>query len=55
MKAIFDRLRCRLGFHDLKKDSGPVNGVWWAFCRRCGARHAGEYDPATGETTWKYR
>jgi hypothetical protein len=48
-------IRCFFNFHDLMKDEAPINGVWWAFCRRCGARYAGEYDMATGETIWRPR
>lgn len=45
-------IQCFLGFHLLKADKRPINGVWWAFCSRCGARFAGEYDPAYGTTKW---
>ena len=46
-------VRCFFNFHALVRDPQPVNGVWWAFCGRCGARFAGEYDPCYGETIWK--
>ena len=46
-------IKCFFGIHLLDKDLAPVNGVWWAFCSRCGARYAGSYDMATGETIWK--
>lgn len=51
----FRRVLCFLNIHSLQKDAGPVNGVWWAFCSHCGARHGGEYDMATGETIWRAR
>ena len=52
---MLTRLRCFLNLHALQKDYKPVNGVWWAFCRHCGARYAGEYDMAIGETHWRAR
>ncbi len=48
-------LRCFFGLHALVKDDRPVNGVWWAFCSRCGARYGGEYDMAYGHTVWRPR
>ena len=46
------KIMCFFRFHDLKKDRVPINGVWWAFCSRCGARYGGKYDPMYGTTTW---
>lgn len=53
MNMLWNSLRCFFGFHDLRRDPHPINGVWWAFCERCGARHEGVYDMATGETIWR--
>lgn len=54
-QKLWTGLRCWLSFHALKKDDSPTNGVWWAFCKDCGARYAGEYDPVYGHTHWKPR
>lgn len=35
---------CTFGRHKLRADRAPVNGRWWAFCRRCGTRHTFDFD-----------